>query len=95
MCLTFTRQSLVLTTMREKAFENIVGKGENAGYLHVLLVLQCFLSFRRQIPRFQQQIIRRLQNLSFSTRQTFLSFGGELTLSQTSPGFYVSVVQVF
>ena len=27
----FTTQSRLLTTLKEKAFENIVGKGENAG----------------------------------------------------------------
>ena len=48
--------------------ENILGKGENAGYQHFLLFPQCF------------------QKASFSEF---------LTLSQTSPGFYVSAVQVF
>ena len=48
--------------------ENIVGKGENAGFPHFLLVPLCF------------------QNASFSMW---------LTLSQTSPCFYVSSVQVF
>ena len=30
-------------TLRKKAFENIVEKGENAGNQHFLLFLQCFL----------------------------------------------------
>ena len=30
------------------AFENIVGKGENAGYQHFLLFPQCFLPFKTQ-----------------------------------------------
>ena len=47
--------------------ENIMGKGENAGYQHFLFFQQCF------------------QKASFS---------GSLTLSQTSPGFYVSAIQV-
>ena len=37
----------VLTTMREEPLENIVGKGENAGYQHFLLVPQCFLALKR------------------------------------------------
>ena len=45
-------------TLQNKAFENIVGKGENAGNQHFLLFPQCFLPY--------------------------------LTLSQTSPGFYMS-----
>ena len=48
--------------------ENIVGKGENAGYQHFLLDLQCF----------QKAFFSRL-----------------LTLSQTSPGFYLFAVQAF
>ena len=45
--------------------ENIVGKGENAGYQHFLLFKQCF-----QKP----------------------SFSELLTLSQTSPGFYMCAI---
>ena len=37
-----------LTTPREKPFENIVGKGENAGNQHFLLFPPCFLSYQRQ-----------------------------------------------
>ena len=40
-------QSRLLTTLRKKAFENkafenVVGKGENAGKQHFLLFPQCF-----------------------------------------------------
>ena len=38
-----------LTPLRKKAFENSVGKGENAGYQHFLLFPQCFLTFPKQI----------------------------------------------
>ena len=41
----FTTQSRLLTPLEKKAFENIVGKGENAGHQHFLLFPQCFLSF--------------------------------------------------
>ena len=33
------------TTVKKNLFENIVGKGENAGNQHFLLFPQCFLSF--------------------------------------------------
>ena len=39
----FTTQSRLLTTLKRKAYENIVGKGENAGNQHFLLFPQCFL----------------------------------------------------
>ena len=42
--LTFTTQCLLLTTLRKKPYENIVGKGENAGNQHFLLFPQCFLA---------------------------------------------------
>ena len=48
----FTTQSQLLTTLREKAFENIVEKGENAGNQHFLLFPQCFLPFSKQISIF-------------------------------------------
>ena len=37
-----TRLDRLLTTLKVKAFENIVGKGENAGDQHFLLSPQCF-----------------------------------------------------
>ena len=36
-------------TLKEKAFEKIVGKGKNAGYQHFLLVPQCLLPIPRKI----------------------------------------------
>ena len=48
----FTAQSQVLMTLKKKALENIVGKGENAGYQHFLLFTQCFLSCQRQKSSF-------------------------------------------
>ena len=35
--------------LEEKAFENIVGKEENAGNQHFLLFPQCFLSYETQL----------------------------------------------
>ena len=37
------------TTLKKKAFENIVGKGENAGNQHFPLFQECFLPVPRQI----------------------------------------------
>ena len=41
----FTRQLRLLMTLNQRPFENIVGKGENAGNQHFLLFPQCFLTF--------------------------------------------------
>ena len=37
---------MVLSILVKQPFENIVGKGENAGNQHFLLFLQCFLLYR-------------------------------------------------
>ena len=47
-----TSQSRLLTHHQMKAFENIVGKEENAGNQHFLLFPQCFLPFTKQTLRF-------------------------------------------
>ena len=45
--LTLYHTSLLFTTLGNKPFENIVGKGENAGInQHFLLFPQCFLPNR-------------------------------------------------
>ena len=44
----------ILTTLKRKAFENIVGKGENAGNQYSLLFPQCFLPYEREKSLFQQ-----------------------------------------
>ena len=42
-----TTQSRGLKASNKRAFENIVGKGENAGNQHFLLFPQCFLPYHR------------------------------------------------
>ena len=42
--------------------ENIVGKGENAGYQHFLLFPKSFLPFPHQISIFQPHLFCRPQN---------------------------------
>ena len=41
-CLLFTTQSQVLMFLKRRAFENIVGKGENAGNCHFFPLLTIF-----------------------------------------------------
>ena len=50
--LLFTAQFRLVMTLKKKAFENIVRKGENAGNQHFLLFAQCFLPFAKQISIF-------------------------------------------
>ena len=49
-----TTQSRLLTPLEKKAFENIVGKGENTGNQHFLLFQQCFQLFLTQILIFER-----------------------------------------
>ena len=69
---------LSLKTLKEKAYENIVGKGENTSNQQFLLFSQCLLAYHRQVLPFKPNSNYLLQ-----------------TLPQTSPGFYVSAVEVF
>ena len=45
----FTAESRLLMTLKKKPFDNIVGKGENAGKQRFLLFPLCFLPFQKQI----------------------------------------------
>ena len=45
-----------IQTFNDREKENIMGKGENAGYQHFLLFLQCFLPFPKQISVFQSHL---------------------------------------
>ena len=54
---TIPAQSRLLMTLGEKAFENIVGKGENAGHQHFLLFRECFLPFSKQISIFALHLL--------------------------------------
>ena len=44
------------TTLRKKALENTVGKGENAGNQHFLLFPQCFLTNQREKSSFEEHV---------------------------------------
>ena len=45
MCLNSLPKSQLLTTLEKKAFENLAGKGENAGNQHFLLFSKMFSTF--------------------------------------------------
>ena len=49
--------------LKKMAFENIMGKGENAGNQHFLLFPQCFLLFPTQSSSFESLLFCRLQML--------------------------------
>ena len=50
-----------LLTLKKKTFENIVGKGENAGDQHFLPFLQCFLPIPQWISVFKFHLFHRSQ----------------------------------
>ena len=56
---------------KEAFFENIVGKGENAGNQHFLLFPQCFLVFPEQNLLHKSNLLCRLQSLSNWTGPKF------------------------
>ena len=64
-------------TLRKKAPESIVGKGDNAGNQHFLLFPQCFLLFTKQSSVFESHLFCRLQSLSFLTGLKLLFSKGE------------------
>ena len=63
---------------KEKSFENIVGKGENAGTQHFLLFKHCFQPIKRQISQFELYLICHLKVLSFWASRHFMLFGKRL-----------------
>ena len=66
-------QAGLLMTFRRKPFENIVGKGENAGNRHFLLFPQCFLAYCKQISMFKYDLFFVCKYFEF--RQVYLYFG--------------------
>ena len=69
-------------TLEKRPFENIVGKGENAGYQHFLFFPQCFLTIPKRISIFKLHFLCPLQMLSIWTGLKISHFGKELTLYQ-------------
>ena len=48
-------------TLKKKAFENIFGKGENAGNQHFLLFQKCFVPFQEQVSILDSHLFCCLQ----------------------------------
>ena len=65
--------------MRKRHFENILGKGENAGDQHFLLYPQYFLSCPKQISNVESFILSSANALNLDQSKSVL-FGKELTL---------------
>ena len=63
-------------TLKKRSFENIAGKGENAGKQHFLLFPKYFFPFQRQISVFKSLILSA--NAFNLDRSEILSFGKEL-----------------
>ena len=78
----FTKQSRLLTTLKRKALENTMGKGENAGNQHFLLFPTVFSTLSKR-----EIIILIIFNMSSAKAFNFdksniLSFGKELKVSK-------------
>ena len=73
----FSTQTWLLTSLKKKAFENIVGKEENAGNKHFLLFPQCFLLFPKQISIFESELLSSANALNLDKSEILL-FGKEL-----------------
>ena len=70
-------------TLKNRPFENIVGKGENAGNQNFLLFQQYYLPFPKHISIFQLNLFCHLQMLSIWTSPKILLFGKVLIKSET------------
>ena len=80
----FTTQSRLLTTLRKKPFENIVGKRENACNQRVLFLPKCFSIFPERTSNFQLHLFCRLQTHSIFGRSKILLFGKRRNISNTT-----------
>ena len=69
--LTFYHIVQTFTTLYKKTFENIVGKGENAGNQHFPLFPQSFPPFPKEISSFHSHLLCHLQMLSIWTSLKF------------------------
>ena len=64
-------------SLKQRAFENIVGKGENAGKQHFLLFPQCFLPFPNHVLILYTFNMSSAKTLNFDQFKLLL-FGKEL-----------------
>ena len=68
----YTTLSRLITTLKEKALENTVGKVENAGNQHFLLFPQCFLLYHSEKLSFQQWLFVVCKCFQFGRVQNFV-----------------------
>ena len=66
--------------MKKKPFGNIVGKGENAGHQHFLLLPQCFLPFPKQISILPFLFLLSSANAFNLDQPKNISYGKQLKL---------------
>ena len=65
----------VLMTLENAAFENIAGKEETAGNLHVLLLKHSFLPYQRQQQQFVLHVVSSGNAFNFDESNKILLFG--------------------
>ena len=71
----FTALCRLVTSLAKKPFENVVGKGENAGTQHFFLFPQRFLCYSRLTAPIQSHFNCRLLILSVWTGLKFCCLG--------------------
>ena len=69
---------IILTNLRKKSCENIVGKGENAGIQHFLLFPHYFLPFPNQVSISDSQLYLSSAITLNLVQSKILSFGNGL-----------------
>ena len=72
-------QSRILTTLKKKSFENIVGKRENAGNQHFVLLPQCLQSFPETNLNFWSTFILSSAKAFNLNLPKILSYGKKFT----------------
>ena len=76
--------SRLLTTLKKQSFENIAGKGENAGNQHLLLFPQYLLPFQNQISVFISHLFCHLKLFTILNMSKNLLYGKGISLQYKS-----------
>ena len=88
-----TTQSQLLTALKKKSFENIVGIGENAGNKHFLLFLQSFIPIPKLISVFKFNSFFHQQVLLDESKT--LSFDKELRVREILTHYQTIIFRLF
>ena len=86
-----TTQSLLLTPLRKKPLENIVGRGENAGNYHFLLFPQSSYPSQTNF-KFLVSFILSSANAFNLNKSIILLFGNELTSTNLCITFVILMI---